>query len=243
MVLHCAICDDEPEMVELVKKKAEKVFAEKDVTSKILTYTNSKQFLFELEDNSQLDLLILDIQMPSVTGLEIAAIVKKKHKNCLIVFLTSYLNYAVDGYELEIFRFVPKSEIDLRLERTISDAAKVIDFESKKSYYIKKHDLCIKVPYKDILYITKSGKNSVICCRGASTVNVRKTLAEVFNELNSEEFVYIDRSCIANMSNVRKIDKHDWVCENGDRIPISHSSYTRVKQNLMDFWGRIILDD
>lgn len=72
--------------------------------------------------------------------------------------MTSHVNYAVDGYKLDIFRFVPKQDGDYRLKAALLDAANVIDLESKKSYLIERHDMCGMLPCKYILYIIKRGK-------------------------------------------------------------------------------------
>ena len=242
MILHCAICDDLPEAVEAAKARAEKVFKEKNIAYEISTYTNSNQLLFDFDESRQLDLLILDIEMPGATGLEIAAMAKKVYKNCIIVFLTSYLNYAIDGYELEIFRFVPKDD-ENRLERAIGDAVKIINLESRKSYFVKRYDWCGKIPYKDILYISKNGKNSVIHMENEDPVKIRKPISVVFSELNSEEFIFIDRGCIANMMNVMRVDKNNWICKNGEKLAISRSSYSEIKKKLLEFWGRKMFDD
>ena len=42
---------------------------------------------------------------------------------------------------------------------------------------------------------------------------------------------------IANMENVEKVDRREWVCKNGDRVPISASLYAEIKEKLLDFWG------
>ena len=115
MVLHCTICDDNPSAAQQAKEIAERAFYEKNISADISVYTDSGQLMFELDDNKQIDILILDIEMPKVSGFEIAEYVKKSNPNCLIIFMTSYVNYAVDGYELDIFRFVPKQKTRRRL--------------------------------------------------------------------------------------------------------------------------------
>lgn len=169
---------------------------------------------------------------------------KKLNPNCLIIFMTSHVNYAVDGYKLDIFRFVPKQDGDYRLKTALLDAAGVIDLESKKSYFIERHDMCGMLPCKYILYITKRGKNSEIYhLKSKEPIKIRKPLAVVFEELDSNEFIYISRGCIANMANVQKVDRREWVCKNGDRVPISASLYAEIKEKLLDFWGRKIICD
>lgn len=244
MVLHCTICDDNPSAAQQAKEIAERAFYEKNISADISVYTDSGQLMFELDDNKQIDILILDIEMPKVSGFEIAEYVKKSNPNCLIIFMTSYVNYAVDGYELDIFRFVPKQDGDYRLKTALLDATGVIDLESKKSYFIERHDMCGMLPCKYILYITKRGKNSEIYhLKSKEPIKIRKPLAVVFEELDSNEFIYISRGCIANMANVQKVDRREWVCKNGDRVPISASLYAEIKEKLLDFWGRKIICD
>lgn len=244
MVLYCTVCDDNPVAAKNAGKIVKQALESKGITAEITIYTDSRQLMFELDRSMRIDLLILDIEMPSVSGFEIAGFVKRANPNCRIIFLTSYVNYAVDGYELEIFRFVPKQDGDSRLKTAVLDAASVIDLESKKSYLIERHDMCGMLPCKDILYITKSGKNCEINhIKSKEPIKVRKPLAVVFDELDSEEFIYIARGCIANMANVQSVDRHEWVCKNGDKVPISTSLYTEIKEKLLDFWGRKIIDD
>lgn len=244
MILRCTICDDNPASAEEARRIAEEVFKSKNTSAEISVYTDSRQMFFELDQSRPVDLLVLDIEMPSVSGLEIASMVKKSNPSCLIVFLTSYINYAINGYELEIFRFVPKKDCSTRLAAAVADAVSSIDLESKKSYLIDRHDLCGMLPCKSILYITKSGKNSVIHhLLGDEPIKIRKPLSTVFEELNSEEFIFIGRGCIANMANVRRVDRHDWVCKNGERVEISTSLYAEIKDRLLEFWGRKITID
>ncbi len=238
MTLYCAVCDDYPEAVELARASLEQTLEQENVTCEITEYTCSRRLLFDIDKSKPLDILILDIEMPLVTGIEIAKAAKKVYENCLIIFLTEHLKYAVEGYELEVFRFIPKEEVNTRLPRAIKDAVSVIRDKDKRSYLVCRHDLFEKVYYNDILYIKKDGKKSVIHLLNGHTVNVRKPLSEIYEELNSEEFIFVDRGCIANMSNVVKLDHCDWTCKNGETIMVSHSSYNEIRHKLLNFWGR-----
>lgn len=238
MTLHCAVCDDYPEAVKLAKASLKRTLDSEGVFCEITEYTSSKQMLFDIDESKPLDILILDVEMPSVSGIEIAVMAKKVYKNCLIIFLTEHLRYAVDGYELDIFRFIPKGEIEERLPKAIHDAVKIISQTDRRSYLVCKHDLFEKVFYSDILYIQKHGKNSVIHLENGEIVNIRKPLSEVYEELHGDEFVYIDRGCIANMANVLKVDHCEWTCKNGEKIMVSHSSYNEIKHKLLRFWGK-----
>lgn len=242
MILHCAICDDVPLEAQIAESKVEKILSKLDISYKISIYTNSKQLLFEMDGNNQFDLLIVDVDMPDVSGLKIADIAHRFYKNSLVIFLTSHINYAIDGYEMNIFRFVMKDQINERLEKAVIDAVHMITTVLQKSYLVQNHDLVEKVYYNDIYYITKNGKNSILHLENRERIKVRKPLAVVLKELNSEEFVYIDRGCIANMSSVLRINNREWVCENGEKLMMSSTAYSTIKSKLLTFWSKTIVD-
>ena len=69
MILHCTICDDNPSAVKREKEIADRTFCEMNISADISVYTDSSQFMFELGDNKQMDILILDIEMPKMSGI------------------------------------------------------------------------------------------------------------------------------------------------------------------------------
>lgn len=242
MIFQCAICDDEPTVAHATKSKVDDILSKLDISYRISIYTNSKQLLFEMDGCNQFDLLIIDIEMPEVSGLKIAEIANKYYKNSLVILLTSHLNYAIEGYEMNVFRFIPKEQTDERLERYVVDAVKMITNVLQKSYVVKRHDLVEKVFYNDIFYITKDGKNSILHLGNRDSIRVRKPLAVVLQELNSEEFVYIDRGCIANMSNLHRLHNREWLCENGEMLMMSTAAYSTIKPKLLEFWSKSIVE-
>ncbi len=88
------------------------------------------------KDGFYFDLILLDIEMPESTGMKIAEKIKPYLPNVKIIFITSHIEYAIDAFELSIFRYVPKDDIDKRLLPAILDAVKLLELEDGKSYTI-----------------------------------------------------------------------------------------------------------
>ena len=75
----------------------------------IAAYTSSDNLLYDItEDSFFFDLILLDIEMPGSTGMETAEKIKPFLPNVKIIFITSHIEYAIDAFELSIFRYVPK---------------------------------------------------------------------------------------------------------------------------------------
>ena len=174
--------------------------------------------------------------MPGSTGMEIAKKMKPYLPNVKIIFITSHIEYAIDAFELSIFRYVPKNDIEKRLSAAIQDAVKLIELEDGKTYIIQTNSRLEKIPYREIYYIERDGKNASITAAGGIS-KVRKSLQQVYSELGADEFIFIDRGCIANMIHIMQIKSGMAVLKNGEALPISRSHLQEVKEQINHYWG------
>lgn len=239
-MLHIAICDDDKNAVRSHAKITEKSLGQCGSMGEITAYTNSGSLLYDIaEDKFFFDLILLDIEMPDKNGMEIAEKIKPYLPNVKIIFITSHIEYAIDAFELAVFRYVPKNDIEKRLPQAIQDAVKLILLEDGKTYTIQTSSRLEKIPYKEIYCIERDGKNaSITAVCGIS--KVRKSLQQVYEELGAEEFIYIDRGCIVNMIHIMQIKDGAAVLKNGASLPISRSHLQDVKQQINTYWGRHI---
>lgn len=234
-VIKIAICDDEEKAVALHEKIVKACLQAQGVGYEITTYTQSRNLLCDITDDGFFyDLILLDIEMPGISGMELPQRIKSFLPNVKIIFVTSHTEYAIDAFELSIFRYVPKNNLEVKLTAAVTDAAKLIELEAGQEYTIQTANRMEKIPYKDIFYIQRDGKNSSIVS-SAGTSKVRKSLQQVFDELNTSEFIFIDRGCIVNIIQIMKISDGMVVLKNGEQLPISRSHLQEVKQKIKRF--------
>lgn len=238
VLIQIAICDDDKEAIKYHENIVRNCLHSFGIGYEIATYTQSSNLLFDITGDSFFyDLILLDIEMPGMTGMELAQKIKPHLPNVKIIFITSHIEYAIDAFELSIFRYVPKSDLTNRLVSAVVDAAKLIELESGREYIIQTAGRMEKIPYKDIFYIQRDGgKNSMICSR-LGTSKVRKSLQQVFEELQTPEFIFIDRGYIVNIIQIMKISDSMAYLKNGETLPISRSRLQEVKQQINRFWG------
>lgn len=236
-MIRIAICDDEEKSVALHEHIVRKCLQSNGIGFEVTTYTQSMNLLYDItDDDFFFDLILLDIEMPKISGMELPQKIKKFLPNAKVIFVTSHTEYAIDAFELSIFRYVPKNNLETKLTAAVVDAAKLIELESGQEYTIQTANRMEKIPCKDIFYIQRDGKNASIVS-SAGTSKVRKSLQQVFEELNAAEFIFIDRGCIVNIVQIMKISNGIAVLKNGDQLPISRSHLQEVKQQINRFWG------
>lgn len=244
-MLQIAICDDETLLLEEIRKITEDCLQSQQTFSILSTYTDGKSLLYDIQDGKRFDLLLLDIEMPGLSGMELAKRIHELLPDALMLFVTAHYKYAVDAYELHIFRYIPKNQLKERLPHALRDAVSLLEIQNTDSYIISSQNRLERIPYKEILYIEKDGKNALFhtistqkqpADLAGKNRRVRKTLTEVFDELHSEEFHFIERGYIVNLRHVTGISHTDCILADQTRLPVSQSRLPEFKKRLSSYW-------
>ncbi len=239
-MIRIAICDDEPDSVLRNREILQECTGRVKCVADMITYNNGEMLLSDiLDDNFFFDLILLDIEMPNISGMEIVQSIKPRLPNVRVIFITSHIKYAIDSFELSIFRYVPKDDLEKRLSYAVTDALKLIMLENNKNYMVVTANRMEKVSFQDILYIQRDGKNAAITTFNG-VIKVRKSLQSVLEELDAEEFIFIERGCIVNLIQVTHIKNSMIYLKNQIGLPISRSHLQEVKVALNSFWGKRI---
>lgn len=246
-MLQIGICDDETLLLDEIRKLTEDCLQKQQTFSVITAYTDGMSLLYEIQDGRHFDLLLLDIEMPDISGMELAKRIHALLPDALMIFVTAHYKYAVDAYELHIFRYIPKNQLRERLPHAIQDAVALLEIQNTDSYIISGASHLERLPLRDILFIEKDGKNVLFhtlpaaepaenAKESGNTRRIRKTLTEVYEELHSAEFCFIERGYIVNLRHVAGISHSDCILTDQTRLPISQSRLTDFKKKLNEYW-------
>ncbi len=235
-MIKIAIVDDVRVNIDYIELEVNKFFGNKSIPFSVSCYENSRNFIYDIEENQYFDIFFLDIEMPNIDGLELAKTINRTFSESYVVFITSHMEYVIEGYELNIYRYIPKFLIDKKLPLALKDLTTEILKREKESYIIKTNSRFEKIFYKDIYYIFKEGKNSIFVTASGES-RERKSISDVYNDLNSEEFLIIDRGFIVNTPHIMKIHNNLVILRNGINLSISRSHINEVKKKINQFWG------
>lgn len=231
MILKCTIIDDEPLAVNLLANYVDKT----PFLSLNGSFNSAVEAVRDIKENKA-DLIFLDIQMPELSGIELARIIPEDTK---IIFTTAFSQYAIEGYKVNAIDYLLKP---ISYEDFLQSVTRAYDrFADDKRYYISHENrfFFIRSEYKlvqirldDILYI--EGLKDYV---RIYLDNNMKPVMSLMNMKRMEEFLpypefmRIHRSFIVHMPKVKVIDRSRIVF--GDTfIPVSESYKDNLMKNL-----------
>lgn len=145
--MNIAICDDEP---VFLKKLYKKLTDMKIPDCRIHEFTSGKELL-KLYVKGMYEVVILDVEMPDLNGLQTAERIRQIDKSVIISFLTNYAEFAVHGYDVGAFRYILKSQPDYVYTKQLNS---IID-ECKqrfKTFSFTNKNISFKFRLADIIY-------------------------------------------------------------------------------------------
>lgn len=233
-MIRIAILDDEETDLQKEKEVTEQYFRSKKIECDIATYQNVGWFLMGLPEE-KFDLYILDTEMPEKNGIEVAKEIRKVYPDPVLIYITNYLNYALDAYEVDTYRYIPKDKMEERLKFTYDTLLPILMQREERYYTIKKRSEIEKLAYSDIFYVKKEGKMVVFVHRNGET-SIRTTLAEVEKSLNAKEFIMSDRGYLANVRHVMKMKNRNLYMRNDNIITVGRERFKHVRQAILEYW-------
>lgn len=232
-MLNIAICDDNTYTAKQIEQFTQEILQQNHDMHEIHVFSSSKALLYEVQDGTAFDILLLDIEMPNLDGIELAEALKKYIPDALILFISSYEKYVYDTFSVHPFWFIPKNQLSQIFPMAFNSAIQQVKKIKKDFYTIKNQHGVEKIPIRNILYIWHAGKYAYIEKLDGSHAKLRKTLKDVFNDLASYNFIWLDRSYFCNLTHIQQIWDGEAVLSNGQRLVINKERLQQVKSALL----------
>ena len=231
-----AICDDDMVMGRHIEEEVQYLLKQKNLVYNKQLFSDGRCLLYEIQDGTHFDLLLLDIEMPGLDGISLTNKVKEYLPNCLIIFITSHDKYVYDSFKVQPFRFIPKQFMKERLPEAIFDAIVLYKKNVCRFYQVGNQQGLEKIPIGEIAYIWHQGKYAYVERMNSHTTKVRKTLKQVYEELPQGDFVWLDRGCICNLAHIAKVSSGEVILTNNKNLQVSRERLTEVKGKIRSYW-------
>ncbi len=201
------ILDDEAPALKILSHYATKIpFID------IVGTTTSVYEAMELVSKNKVDLLLTDIEMPDLSGVDL---VRSLNPRPLVIFTTAYDEYALDGFELDVVDYLVKPIRFERFLKALHKAHKLFNLEKKNIENTPIEYLTVKVEYNNvnirldrINYIEGLKDYVKIHTIDHKVILTRLNLKGIFTKLPKEDFIRIHRSYIIAVSKISAYQKH-----------------------------------
>lgn len=232
--MRIAVCDNNEPALDYLCQCIVKLYGAKLHIEKFRNADKLLDCLFE----TAFDILLLDINLGSHNGVEIAKKIKERHSHIKIIFITGYIYYARDIFEAEPTYFLVKPVDALSVKKAIDKALDKIESEKAHTITISSKGMVERVTSGSILYVESKGR-VVRIYEGKNTYSIYAILDELEEKLPNH-FVRCHQSFIVNMKMVRHMGKQSFQLCNGDSVPISQRRYKQTKSTFLKYLGEEI---
>jgi two-component system, LytTR family, response regulator NatR len=169
----------------------------------VIFSTLSAEEAYEQIKKEEIDLLIADIEMPNLSGYELADIIHTHALDISVIFVTGNSGYAVHAFELNVHDYImkpyPKERLVKSIERLLE---KTKSAEIHGRLYLKQKNEIHILQKKDIIFIERSGRSTTIYTK-SGPIKTYQTLGELEGELRERDFIRSHRSFIINIHYVK----------------------------------------
>lgn len=235
-----AVCDDEQADAVYVENCIKKWASDHAVMVHVEMFPSAEAFWFRYEEDRTFDILFLDIEMKVVesgvvepmNGIELAAKIRERDHAVQIVFVTGYMDYIAEGYDVEALHYLLKPVTPERLGGVLDRAVQRAKYRDKElCLHTAEGMVCI--PAGSIRYLEV--RKNYVTIYAEEPYTVKKTLGELEKELD-ERFFRTGRSYIVNLLYIKKITK-SWVClKDGTQVPLSRGLYEEINRAVIRYF-------
>lgn len=240
-MLRILICDDDRSFSSKMRDAVRAVLKEQEREASIHIVDQVDTIPEQLLRSVDIAFLDIDFAGQTFTGIDIARKLRAVQRDAVIIFVTNYIEYAPEGYEVMAFRYLLKKDLDKKLDSYLRMAIAKLQ-EDRECIQVNISGAAANIPLVDILYFEAQGHDAVLHLMESGKQEVahlvRTSLKKLEDQLTSGGFLRIQKSYLVNMRRLRKLQCSGAELDNGTVLPVSEKKYSAQKIQYLLWKGR-----
>lgn len=239
-MIKIALCDDNTEYIEnTLKPVLLSAVAKSAVIAEIYTYTDGNELVKDFEKLNGCDIVILDIEMPTINGKEVAQKLRVLDSSFFLLFVTSYKSEIYSTIPYRINAFLPK---DMEKEGMENEFIRVIGefLRFKPQYELFETDdkgkrSTIRIALDDIFYFSCVNRAIYLHTGSRQYRLYGKKLSKIADKYLDKGFYEVCRGYIVNISKIKSVNNLDAELDNGEVVPVSRRKTKELLEKITDY--------
>lgn len=241
-MIRIAVVDDDKTFAVILKKKIDRLFEKQSYEFQLFTFTDA-HLMLESHYRDEFRLVFLDIDMPEISGLDIASKVRVNQSDTEIIFVSNHSNYVFETFQYKPFRFIRKEKLDVELPEAIKSYCGELN---KNQEFVKLEldnkmtvsEKISKIVYffsvrHDIFFITQSKETKTLSSR-------IYTMEKIEGMLGRYGFLRIHKSYLVNYRFVYQFQENSVLLtteknSENEILPVSHRRLSDMKKQYQSF--------
>ena len=230
MKYRIAICDDEQNQIEYITSIVASWSAHEGHGCEIRTFASGEGFMFEYEEDRAYDILLLDVEMKNINGIELAKRIRKDNNRAEIIFITSHFEFVGEGYEVDALHYLIKPISAEKLTQVLTKAAEKISVEPP-SVVISCEGETVKLYEADIRYV-ESFLHYIVIHTKDKEYKIKENIS-VFENRVSDDFYRVHRSYLVSLKYITRISRTSVNIGNTE-LPLSRGKYDDINRAFIE---------
>jgi len=232
MRIKLAICDDEQSETEYITSLVQSWATKSTLTVELYTFDSSESFLFAYDADKSFDILLLDIQMKQMDGVELAKKLRASGAQMQIVFITGFPDFIAEGYDVSALHYLMKPVSEEKLMEVLDRAVQLLGAK-KTSLLLKTENGQVRAFCDDITYVEAFAHNVVVYTT-SEVIEVKESISTLETAF-AKDFCRVHRSYIVGLRHIRQISKAVVILDDGTKIPLSRRRYDTLNQAFISY--------
>lgn len=239
-----AILDDDSQYCGVINDMMKKVCADLKYEVSVINFYNKSEFMdFMTENGACIDILVLDIQLGGVNGVNIASKINERFPNVKIIYITAYSKCAADISDTDFTYFLIKPINERKLRSALKKAKEAVDEENKHIIWYAHSGILSSLNANSIRYLESSAHDINIYMDNGERVVVSGRLNDFEAQLSqTNRFLRIHQSYLVNMDKITDISNTHVHLNGGKVLNISRNRHSLCKKVFYDFIGERLLN-
>ena len=224
-----AICDDSDADRQYVLNMVNTWAAQTGHAVHTDTFSSAENFLFHYSEESDYDILLLDIEMEAMDGVTMAKKLRAVNKAVQIIFITGYSDYISDGYDVAALHYLMKPVDRDKLFSVLDRAMERLSW-NERCLTLELPDGAARIPLYEIRYLDV--RQNYVTVHANESYTVKRSLSEFEKELDNG-FFRAGRSAIVNLRHIRRVTRTDIHLDDGSILPLPRGTYEPLNRAII----------